>query len=281
MPDTSTPAGAREHARAQAASQAASVKSRPRLPLSEARRVPEDLDASALLWDETLAAGAYASRILERGDRLRLIDVEGDACAHFIAIHADQTAERLNVADTIKVQWQAYLGAGSLLLSDMGRVLLSMLRDDSGQHDTFCGASNQASNQRRFGAGENHGPYPNARDRFALALGKHGLTRRDIPPSLTFFKGVRVEKDGSLLFQGSAGDAGNVLELRAEMRCLVVICNAPHVLDPRTDYQAGLLRLLAWPGPFTNTEDEIRNSTPERQRAFENVDDYYAGGPHD
>ena len=28
------------------------------------------------------------------------------------------------VADTVKVQWNAYLGAGSLLLSDMGRVLM-------------------------------------------------------------------------------------------------------------------------------------------------------------
>ena len=32
---------------------------------------------------------------------------------------------KLNVADTIKVQWNGYLGEGKLLLSDMGRVLMS------------------------------------------------------------------------------------------------------------------------------------------------------------
>jgi uncharacterized protein YcgI (DUF1989 family) len=33
------------------------------------------------------------------------------------------------VADTIKVQWNGYLGKGKLLLSDMGRVLMSILQD--------------------------------------------------------------------------------------------------------------------------------------------------------
>ena len=62
--------------------------------------------------------------MLPRGAVVRLTDLEGDACANLLVYNAAQPFERLNVADTVKVQWQAYLGAGSLLLSDMGRVLL-------------------------------------------------------------------------------------------------------------------------------------------------------------
>ena len=40
--------------------------------------------------------------------------------------------ERLNVADTVKVPWQAYLGAGHPLLSDQGRVLATVVADTLG-----------------------------------------------------------------------------------------------------------------------------------------------------
>ena len=36
------------------------------------------------------------------------------------------------------------------------------------------------------------GPSPAGRELFTLAAAKHGLTKRDLPPSVSFFKGVRV-----------------------------------------------------------------------------------------
>ena len=52
------------------------------------------------------------------------------------------------------------------------------------------------SNVEKYGSGDNYGPHPNGRDRFTLALLKHGLERRDIPPNVIFFKGVRIADDG-------------------------------------------------------------------------------------
>jgi uncharacterized protein YcgI (DUF1989 family) len=45
------------------------------------------------------------------------------------------------LADTMKVQWQAYLGVGSQLLSDMGRALMAITGDTSATHDCLCGPS--------------------------------------------------------------------------------------------------------------------------------------------
>jgi urea carboxylase-associated protein 2 len=272
---TATTRGAMEHARAKAAREAAAVRAKPTIPASDATGLPAGVPHDRLFWDETLAAGGYASRVLERGARLRIEDTEGDACVPLLVYSADRPQERLNVADTVKVQWQAYLGRGALLLSDMGRVLMSITEDTSGRHDTFSAPSSSWSNARKYGKGDNHGPYPNARDRFQLALAKHGLSRRDIGPSISFFQGVRVEADGSLAFTGPAGPAAapHFVELRAEMRVLVVLANTPHVLDPCPEYRAGHVRLLGWHGFVTPPEDEIRTSTPERLRAFESVED--------
>lgn len=276
MSETGTPNAAREHARAQARSAAAAAAAQPTIPPTAAANLPADVSAADLVWAETVPGGGYTSRVLERGCRVRLENTQGDACLNVLIFNAAHTAERLNVADTVKVQWQAYLGEGALLLSDMGRVLMSITRDTCGQHDTFCGSSNAKHNAAKYGAGDNHGSHPSARDRFLLALAKYGLTRRDIGPSISFFRGVRVDADGSLRWSGNPATPGQVVELRAEMPVLLVIANTPHVLDPRPRYTVTPVRVLASRGPVTADDDPIRTSTPERLRAFQNTE-YYCG----
>jgi uncharacterized protein len=265
------PKAARDHARAQGGTR---VETMPVLP-PVADDLPEGVAPETLVWEETVAPGGYTSRRLARGTRLRLIDKAGDACASLNLFNAEMPTERLNVADTVKVQWNAYLGAGKLLLSDMGRVLATILEDEAGTHDTFCGVSNAASNARKYGEGRNSGAYPNGRDRLILGAAKHGLTRRDVHPCVTLFKGTRIEADGTITPDVGPFAPGRTVLLRAEMEVIVVIANCPHVADPRPDWNSTPLRVTAWCGPVTPEQDTLRNATPEGQRAFLNTEDYY------
>jgi len=269
---TADPKSARAHARAMSGTV---VETMPTIPASQASDLPPTVRPADVAWDETIAAGGYASRHLARGTRLRLTDLYGDACGAMLVFNAERPVERLNIADTVKVQWNAYLGAGRLLLSDMGRVMMSILEDETEGHDTFCGASNRASNARVFGDGFNHGAHPNARDRFVIALAKYGLTRRDIHPCVTWFKPVHIAEDGAAELDVGPFAAGRDIVLRAEMDVIVVIANCPHVLDTRADYRVTPLRATAWRGPVTPLDDRVRNLTPEGLRAFQNVEDYY------
>jgi len=264
------PNAARDHARAMAGTV---VEAMPVLP-PRADDLPQGVARDDLVWEETIAAGGYASRAIARGTRLRLIDLQGDACASLLLFNADMPTERLNIADTLKVQWNAYPGQGSLLLSDMGRVLASVEQDEAGTHDAFCGASTAASNTKRYGDGRNSGDFPNARDRLLLGTAKHGLGRRDVHPCLNLFKGVRIEADGGIEPQLGPFEPGRSLVLRAEMGLIVVIANCPHVLDARP-WSVTPLRATAWRGPITAETDPIRNATPEGQRAFLNTEDLY------
>jgi urea carboxylase-associated protein 2 len=272
MTDVSTadPAGARAHARAMAGTR---VEAMPTVPASAAEDRPDGVAAEAMLWAETIAAGGYAAKRLDRGARLRLVDLHGDACLSMLVFNAERPVERLNVADTQKVQWNAYLGQGSLLLSDMGKALMSLVEDTAGAHDAFCGASNAAANARKYGDGDNWGPHPNARDRFLLATAKFGLGRKDIHPCINWFKGVRIAEDGGARFNVGPYAAGRQVTLRAEMDVIVVLANCPHVLDPRADYAVTPARALAWRGEPTPENDPIRNATPEGLRAFLNVEE--------
>jgi urea carboxylase-associated protein 2 len=271
MSATADPKSAREHARAQGGTR---IETMPILP-PVADDLPAGVSPADLVWEETVAPGGYTARRIARGTRVRLIDKAGDACASLNIFNAEMPTERLNVADTVKVQWNAYLGAGKLLLSDMGRVLASIIEDGAGTHDTFCGVSNAAGNARKYGEGRNSGAFPNGRDRLILGAAKHGLTRRDVHPAVNLFKGTKIEADGSITPIVGPFAPGREVLLCAEMEVILVIANCPHVLDPRPEYASTPLRITAWRGPVTPEDDPVCHATPEGLRAFLNTEDYY------
>lgn len=229
---TSTTYGARDHARAQ------------EVPVNA-----PDLPAGGV-WAEYVAPDGYTHKVIARGTAVRLANPQGGACAHVLLYDADQPWERLNVADTVKVQWNAYLGTGNQLLSDQGRVLATVLEAD-GDHDALCGTS------------------PRGRALFTLAAAKNGLTPRDLPPSVSFFQTVRVQPDGSL---DHSGPAGTSVTLRAELPLVVLIANTAHPLDESGSCTQ--LEVTAWRDQPTSQDDPLWTNAPEGRRAFENTADY-------
>ncbi|BBY32305.1 urea carboxylase [Mycolicibacter minnesotensis] len=237
--------GARQHARAQA--QHASM----RIPAA-----PDCVDPATMIWAESIPANGYATTVLARGSRIRLIDTEGGACANLLLYRAEAPWERLNVADTMKVPWQAYLGVGTPLLSDQGRVLATVVADSSGRHDMLCG--------------------PDATGRQLLLLGaiKHGMGIRDVAPSVSLFRGVRVDPvSGSLEFTGSAGP-GAAVDLLIHLPVVLVVANAAHPLDP--DPPSTELHVLGWQA--SEQLADRANWDPEYLRAVQNTESAWAAG---
>jgi uncharacterized protein YcgI (DUF1989 family) len=237
--DTDSTSGARSHARAQA--QHADM----RIPAT-----PDDVDPATLIWAESIPPNGYATKVLARGSRIRLIDVDGGACAHLLLYRVGAPWERLNVADTMKVPWQAYLGAGHPLLSDQGRLLATVVTDSSGHHDLLCG------------------PDPTARQLLLLGAIKQGMDIRDVAPSAALFQGVRVDPaSGALEFTGSAGP-GAAVDLLVQLPVVLVLANTTHPLDP--DPPGGALDVLGW-----RAAEQLAtpiNEDPEYLRAWENTD---------
>jgi uncharacterized protein len=240
---TATTAGAMAHARAQHGRDGEYMR---HVPASASPTAPADVPAERLVWSETVAAGGYTNAVLARGTRIRLTDPDGDACAHLLLLRADGPHERLNVADTVKVPWQAYLGTGHPLLSGFGRVLATVVADTSGAHDALTGTTTRTGNEAKYGAASPESATPAGRELFLLGALKHGLGHRDLPPSVSFFKGVRVSPDGSLQWEGSAGPGARV-DLLLHVDAIVLLANTAHPLDPRPDFTCSPLLVHAWP----------------------------------
>jgi uncharacterized protein len=221
---------------------------------------------------ELLRGGQAWSRRLRRNQQLRLTDVDGRACVAVLFHNAREPLERYNMPDTLKAQFTAFLTAGRVLYSDMGRVLCSVLADSCGWHDTLTGLGDAAANHARFGGGAyqtlRNGFHRNARDNLLVELSKHGLGKRDVVANVNFFTRVTVGEDGGLAFVSGNSRPGAAVTLRFEMDTLVVLSSTPHPLDPAREYRPGAVRLDIADGAPAAPDDPCRLSRPENARGF-------------
>ncbi|MBD3883629.1 urea carboxylase-associated family protein [Phormidium tenue FACHB-886] len=232
-----------------------------------------EIDPNLVLLDEVIPGGAYWHGVIKRGNTLRVTDLEGSQGVSLIAYNADNPIERLNVADTAKIQFNAFLKKGMVIYSDMGRVLFSITEDTSGYHDLFGGCSNAAKNTAKYGEGEF---WKNSRDHFLKAATRYGLGKKDIMPNLNLFTRVAIEPDGKMLFVEGCEKPGSFIDLRAEMNVLVVLSNCPHVLHPSTVYEPKPIQVTIWDSPAPAPDDLCRTATSEAIRGFINTDALFA-----
>lgn len=230
------------------------------------------LDPAQIHLQEKLPGGAYWHGVIKRGKTLRIQDLQGSHGVSIVCYNADNPIERLNVADTAKIQFNAFLGKGKVLYSDMGRVLMSITEDTSGCHDLICGCSNAASNEKKYGP-ELHN---NSRNNFLKALAKQGLTRKDLMPNLNLFSRVMVSPEGELSYSEASEKPGSFIDLRAEMNVFIVVSNCPHVLHPSPEYNPKPIELTVWNSPAPAADDLCRTANPEVIRGFINTDALFA-----
>lgn len=224
------------------------------------------IEQDAVLRCETIPGGWYWTTLLRAGEALRIALDHGPSSVALVAWNARNPSERLNYADTVKVQWTTALTKGRVLFSDMGQVMLSLIEDSSGAHDTLVGGSTHASNADRYPGG----PHRNTRDNLVLAANKVGLGKRDLPACVTFFAPVTVGADGRFNWNAASRGAGDFVDLRAEMDLLVALSNCPHPYDPEPDYAPNPVAITRYRAPEPAADDICRTATIEAVRGFEN-----------
>ena len=227
--------------------------------------------SEAVVSREQVPAGWYATVRLRRGEALRIVDDSGRSSVSLIGWREEDTSERINCADTVKVQWSAAISKGRVILSDMGRVFLSLVEDTCGAHDLLVGGSTPASTRAAYGATSR-----NTQENFLSAAAKIGLSLRDIPPCVTFFAPVSLDAKGRFLWNSSRKRAGDFVDLRAEMNLVLVVSNCSHPLDPARPASPGPITVIRHRIPPPAQDDPCRTTSPEIVRAFEFTDRLYA-----
>lgn len=259
------------------------------LPEPSQRPAPA-LAPQDILHEEILPGGWYYSMRLKKHERLRIALNNGPARAipekgetgsaseialkqhssvALIAWNSADPVERLNLPDTVKMQWTTGLGKGRVLFSDMGRVMFSIVEDSCGAHDCLMGGSTASSTAKKY-ASSNSPNLRNTRDNFVILATKLGLSKTDIPAALSLFAPVRVDEEGRFFWNDALLHGDDYIELRAEMDMLIGLSNCPHPLDPNPLYQPAPVTLTRIKAKAPDADDLCQTATAEAIRGFEN-----------
>jgi urea carboxylase-associated protein 1 len=205
------------------------------------------LSAESASYRKVVPAGDYWMHIVKKGETFRILDLEGNQAADTLFFNADVPHERYSACDTIREQGNVFLTAGTVLMSDLCRPMLTITADTVGRHDTLGGACATESNTVRY-ALEKFSMHA-CRDSFLLAVAEnehYGLDKRDIAHNINFFMNVPVTAEGGLTFADGLSAPGKYVEMRAEMNVIVLISNCPQLNNPCNAYNPTPVEVLIW-----------------------------------
>ena len=204
------------------------------------------LDCANAVFDHVHPAGEPWTHTLRCGQVLRIIDLEGNQAVDTLFYNATDTSESYSVTDTVQRQGSIYLGTGSVLYSNLGRPMLTIVADTCGRHDTLGGACAAESNIVRYAPEKKF--MHSCRDNFLIALAHadQGMGKRDLAPNINFFMNVPVTPEGGLRFEDGLSAPGKYVEMRAEMDVLVLVSNCPQLNNPCNAYNPTPVRFVVW-----------------------------------
>ena len=232
-----------------------------------------------VLWEEIVPGGANWSHVLKRGTALRMVDIEGGANVSAIFLNFEIPAERYNFADSLKAQHTSKLTRGHVLMTDMGRILCSIVEDTIGWHDPIGGHSNAEGIHKQYGEKRyqqyRNDFYRNAQDLFLVELEKYGLNHESLMGGVNFFSAVDVDAAGNMSFRVGHSKAGDEVVLRAEMNTLIILNTCPHPMNPATEYPRKPVKLVIERAAVPDADDYCRKFCPENGRAFTLTERYF------
>src|SRR5919198_5956284 len=89
--------------------------------------------------NEIIPASAGWSRVLSRGEVLRLVDLQGRQAVDFLCYNARDYEDRYAAADTMKINGNIFIGKSTVLYSVSCNPMFTVVDDTCGFHDTIGG----------------------------------------------------------------------------------------------------------------------------------------------
>jgi uncharacterized protein YcgI (DUF1989 family) len=163
---------------------------------------------------------------LERGQRLRVIDPQGEQVSDLLAFNAADTAEVISSGRTLDYASRIYLTTGDLLYSNRSNIMLRILEDTVGRHDFLLTPCSRDTFRILYG--DEH-PHRGCFGNLAEALAPYGVGPDQIPTAFNLFMNVTIDQDGVLAVEPPRSRAGDHIVFEAEQDLILALtaCSAP------------------------------------------------------
>jgi uncharacterized protein YcgI (DUF1989 family) len=179
---------------------------------------------------QVVPPGGHVAFEVAAGDRVRIVDLEGQQVTDFISFNRHDPKERLSMYTSRAVNGTWKLTAGHILNSTLSREMWRIEADLVGENYAGGGYCNRPINEKRYGIKDT----PSCQDNFIAALAPFGLSQDDFDFETCFnvFMTVAYAANGDWQIGEPTSKAGDYIQFLALMDQIVAISNCPQVLNP-------------------------------------------------
>ena len=166
-----------------------------------------------------------AALVVKRGQRLEIIDPQGEQVSDLVSFAEADRREWLSSGRTIDYANTIYLTAGHTLYSNRSRPMWTMIEDTVGRHDFLLTPCSPETFTILY---KTTGHHPSCFENLSRHLAPFGIAPDEIPTTLNVFMNVDVLPSGELKILPPRGRPGDRIVLRAEMDLIVGVtaCSA-------------------------------------------------------
>lgn len=168
---------------------------------------------------QTILPQSGTAFVLRKGQRLTVIDPQGQQVSDLVAFNADDTDEWLSSGRTLDYASNFLLSTGDILYSNRSNPMLVIERDDVGRHDFLLAPCSKEMFAKLYGHTEPHrGCFGN----LVEALAPFGISPDQIPTAFNVFMNVQVDgTTGALSVEPPLSRAGQSTTFVAQMDLVV------------------------------------------------------------
>ncbi|WP_277971987.1 urea carboxylase-associated family protein [Pantoea agglomerans] len=170
----------------------------------------------------SVPAGHGRTFQVRKGQRIIIIDSEGQQAADFVAVNAANHNEKLSPVHTRQHLRSLFFKPGDALWSSDNRPLLRIVSDTIGIHD----ANVPACDRTRFSVDFGIEGHRNCVDNLLKGMKAHGITYYSLPEPFNLFQNGPVTADGRMEVTDPHSRAGDriVFEALCDLICAVSSC---------------------------------------------------------
>lgn len=156
---------------------------------------------------------------LRKGERLRVIDPQGEQVADLVAFNRHDLGEAISSGRSIDYASRIYLSTGDPIYSNRSRVMLRIGEDTVGRHDFLLSPCSAEMFRIIYG---DERPHRGCFGNLAAALAPYGVAPDAIPTAFNVFMNVPVDPlTGTIRVEPPLSRAGDYTVFEAQMDLLI------------------------------------------------------------
>ncbi|WP_299759482.1 urea carboxylase-associated family protein [uncultured Pontibacter sp.] len=167
---------------------------------------------------ETIAKQTGAAFKLKKGDKLKVIDPQGEQVSDMVLFNAEDRREKLSSGKTLDFEETILITKGHHLWSNRSHKMMEILEDTNGRNDFLLAPCSPETFQIMYQNPEYH---PSCFENLYTNLSKYGIEPDDVPTAFNIFMNVQFASDGKLTVSPPTSKAGDYVLLEAKMDLIV------------------------------------------------------------